>query len=394
MKNYAGYTKVYVGFQGAGRAVYVKNDMVEVVKKAMNKHQSNYHLTTIFREIVGLNADPLKGSALNSANDARIITSGNIRLKYYMFNGLVFVQLLAISKHSSTKKIALYKVTYNSEDNRWRPSREPANKLDHQNLWRSKDGAAHYVAVAGKFDHNLQAAERLISHLTGAYQKEDYLTTSDAKAPYSMLWIEKGHHKKPEAAQQLASLIQQSAQRQLAVNWLVHGEGTHTFKNMAEVLKRERASLPKVGQTITQNVYFSNPSIESEKKLQQWCDDAGLRFVGLNSNQRDLRKWSTVKNVCAEMGNAASMAVALSGTISVVDTVRALRGGGIDQTTGNSLKALAEGNYFAALACVAATGFIAYGMYKNTPAIAAGISCTFGKGNQKWYVDDEKLIRS
>ena len=387
MKNYAGYTKVYAGFQGSGRTVYVKNDMVEIVQSALRDYRKNYHLTTIFRQVVGLNANPLQGQGQNPAGDARIMASGNVTLQYYRFNGVILIQRLAIGRNAGGQRMGLYSVELDIDYGNWVSSKDPVGALNRKSQWKSKDKTAHYAAVSGRFDNHKDAGRMLIEHITGAYSKADYLTSSDVKDTYSMFWIEKGQHKKPEAAQQLASVVQQGVQNQMSVNWLVHGEGAHTFKNMAKLLK---ASTP----VQNQNVYFSNPSIDSAKQLEQLCADAGMHYVGLNTNHRDLRRWSTLKNVGKELGKAAIIGMGASGTVSASDGLRPLGGGGIGDIVGNGLNSLLSGNHFAALTCAAASGVIVAGMLKKSKAVAAGVSCTFGKGNQRWYVSDAALLQS
>ncbi|WP_347332542.1 hypothetical protein [Marinimicrobium locisalis] len=387
MKNYAGYTQVYAGFQGAGRTVYVKNEMVDIVQQALKDYRKSYHLTTIFRQVVGLNANPLQGKSLNPAGDARTIASGNVTLKYYMFNGVVLIQLLAIGHGNDDRRVGLYSVAYDPDDKAWLPSKSSVDSLNGDHQWRSEGGTAHYAAVSGRFDNLDDASDRLVEHVVGGYSKAKYLIPHDAEGPYSVFWVEKGQHKKPEAAQQLASVIQHGTQNKLPVNWLVHGEGAHTFKNMSKLLKA-------TAQAENQNVYFSNPSIDSENQLKQLCADAGMNFVGLNTSYRDLRRWSTLKNVGAEIGKAAAIGLGSSGTVSAADGLRPLGGGGATKIVENGVDALLSGNHFATLSCLVATGVIVAGMVKKSKTIGAGISCTFGKGNQRWYVSDKDLLQS
>ncbi|VAW66135.1 hypothetical protein MNBD_GAMMA09-3668, partial [hydrothermal vent metagenome] len=37
-------------------------------------------------------------------------------------------------------------------------------------------------------------------------------------------------------------------------------------------------------------------------------------------------------------------------------------------------------------------GIISIGVFKKSKTVAAGLHCTFGKGNQKWYTGDKDLL--
>lgn len=71
MKKYAGYSPIFSSANGAGRAIYVLNGSAEAFKKILKNYRSNYHLTTMFRQIVSLNADANRGVSLNRAGDVR-----------------------------------------------------------------------------------------------------------------------------------------------------------------------------------------------------------------------------------------------------------------------------------------------------------------------------------
>lgn len=330
MQRLAGYIRVYSGFGGAGRPVFVREDMHESFEHLLKSHQSNYFKTSIYRQVVALNADPIKGRKINEVGNFRQLKSGNITMSYYLFNGAVLVQSLTLTSSPQISNFGLYNVSYSSDDNAWLASTRKQVSLDAKSQWKSKNETAHYTAVAGSFESVQDAGRALANHVIKAYQKADYLTSSDAKSPFSLFWIKKGMHKKAETAQSLASLMQQSAANNVPVNWLVHGEAVNTFKKVAEILKttplatqQQRNANPAAGKIHSQNVYFSNPRISSEKQLKSLCEESGLNYVGMNTNRRDLRQWSTLKNVCVQLAKigVVSGATGSLGATTLLDTV-------------------------------------------------------------------------
>lgn len=402
MSKYAGYCQVYSGFQGAGRPVFVKEEMKGSLEHLLKSYKSNYFKTSIFRQIVLLNTDPIRGRRLNPVGDLRTITAGNISMSYYLFNGAVLIQKLVVSSVAGSSNIGLYSVQYSKRLGRWEVA---GNKeqviLDSKSQWKSKDGKAHYAAVAGKFESTQDAGRLIANHVIKAYQKADYLASSDAKDPFSLFWIKNGMHKKAETAQSLASIMQQSAAKNQPVNWLIHGDGTHTFKKVAEILKStplataaQRQSNANAGKIHSQNVYFSNPSISSENQLKKLCAESGLNYVGFNQSNRDLFQPGTMKNVTMELAKVVAVGYGANKSLSVADSLESFGAGGADKLISNGVDSFITGNYFGAAVCAVAGGFIAIGVAKKSQSIRAGIKCTFGKGNQYWYTNDKDLLQT
>lgn len=400
-KTYPAYKKILSGYQGAGRDVYVENDSYEAFQRIYKEYRSDYHMTSIMRKLISLNADPLQGRGNNPAGDIRTSKSGNITLQYSLHNGAVFITCMQISKTRIEQSFGLFPVEYDKEERAWVSKRDPVFALDEEQQWRSKEGTAHYAAVAGRFGSISDAGPLLAEHVIGAYTKEGYLIKEDAKADFAMFYTQKGKHKSPETAQALASIMQQSSLSGLAVNWLVHDMGTDTFKATAKMLKatplasvRLREANKKAGVVQNQNVYFSNPATGSEASLKKLCEEAGLNYVGLNTNNRDLRRFSTYKNVGMEMGKTLSYGVlATGGGVGAVDlAARQMGAAGLQKAINGGFDALFSGNYLVIAASLVATGFISVGAFKKSKTIAAGMHCTFGKGNQKWYTGDDELL--
>ena len=395
----AGYTKLKTN---AGRPLFVRTDMHPVFERVYKEYRSDYHMTSIMRTLMSLNADALRGNSLNPAGDERSIRCGHIHMKYSLYNGAALIHLLAIGKPQSTNKTGLYRVEFDNDSLKWALKGSAITTLNKNQQWKSQDKQAHYAAVAGKFKGGVEdAAKYLPEHIIGAYEKAHYLTRHDKGNQYSLFWIENGAHKSQEAAESLASIMQQSTKNNLPVNWLIHGAGVHAFKSAAKLIQAAplagastRAKDATAGKAQNQHVYFSNPaSSDSEKSLTALCAQAGLTFAGVNNNNRDLRRWSTLKNVGRDLGKTAAIAAASgTGVATVGNALKTVGAGGADKIVTNGMDALLSGNYFAAAACVVGVGIIAVGARKNIRAMASGIKCTFGKGNERWYTGDDALL--
>lgn len=398
MQKFAGYTRIKTS---AGRPLFARAEITPLIERVLKEYRTDYHMTSIMRTLMTLNADAIRGSSLNPAGDERSITCGHISMRYRLFNGVALIDLLAISKLRSPKKVGLHPVTYHENLDEWRPSDKPVLSMDNSQQWKSQDKRAHYAAVAGRFDGIDEASSRMPDHIIGGYEKAHYLTRHDKGNHYSLFWIEKGSHKSQGAAESLASIMQQSTRSDLPVNWLIHGDGFHTFKNAVKLIKAAplasaaaRARDATVGKAQHQHVYFSNPaSSDSEKSLKALCEQAGLTLAGFNLNNRDLRRWSTLRNVGRDIGKTAAIALASGSGVATAGTaLKTLGAGSADKVLVNGIDALTSGNYFTAAICAVGVGVIVIGARKNIRAMAAGVSCTFGKGNERWYSGDAALL--
>ncbi|HTF97142.1 MAG TPA: hypothetical protein VL995_13485 [Cellvibrio sp.] len=395
----AGYKEITTG---AGRPLFVRAEMHPLFMRVYKEYRSDYHMTSIMRVLMTLNADATRGKSLNPAGDERSITCGHISMSYSVFNGAILINLLVISKAVSIRHMQLLSVLYNKERKEWTANKDAITFLDKKSQWKSQDGSAHYAAVAGRFSGGVSdAAKHMPQHIIGAYEKAHYLTRHDKGSQYSLFWIEKGSHKSQEAAESLASIMQQSTKNQLPVNWLIHGDAIHTFKNSAKLINAAplasaaaREKDATAGKAQQQHVFFSNPaSSDSEKSLKALCEQAGLTFAGMNINNRDLRRFSTLKNVGRELGKTAAIAAASgTGVVTAANGLKTIGASGADKVIANGMDALLSGNFYTAAVCAIGVGVIAVGMRKNMKTIAAGIKCTFGKGNERWYTGDDALL--
>lgn len=394
----AGYTPLKTS---TGRPLFVRTDMKSLFERVFKEYRTDYHMASIMRTLTTLNADAIRGHSLNPAGDERSITCGHITMKYSLFNGAALIHLLVIGKQQSSNSGKLFNVKFNKEQGKWQPKEEATSLIASQH-WKSQDKTAHYAAVAGRFSGGLNdAAKYMPDHILGGYSKAEYLTKHDKGNQYSLFWIEKGLHKSQGAAESLASIMQQSSRNQLPVNWLIHGHAIHTFKNTAKIINAAplasaaaREKDASAGKANNQAVYFSNPaSCDSKESLEKLCAQAGLTFAGMNTNNRDLRRWGTIKNVGIELGKTALIAGAGgSGVFTAANGLKTLGAGGADKVITNGLDALMSGNYFTAAACVVGVGVIVMGARKNIKSLATGVKCTFGKGNERWYTDDATLL--
>lgn len=399
MKKIAGYEAIKTG---AGRPVYVRDVFYKLFTHILKNHRTNYHYMTILRTVMLLNAGGQHGKSLNTAGDSKAIRCGNIYMCYYLHNGAVYIQTLSMMKETAATRTGLYAVSYDANAKEWIPAEDPVESTDITQQWNSDGGKAHYAAIAGRFDGLKTASNKLPKHIIGAYQKANLLTKSGAGKSYSLFWSEKGAHKSQDAAQALASVMQQSTRNGLPVNWLVHGEGVHTFTKAAKILKTSPfasasalAKNPNAGKVHSQNVFFSNPaSSQGEATLKRLCEEAGLTYLDTHTNNRDLRRWSTQKNVCLEMGKIASKAVlaGAAGGGAVTAAQNTIGAGGLDKAVVGAFNGLAGGNYLMLAGGVAAAGFALHSAFKRSKVLTAGVKCTFGKGNEEWYTDDGALL--
>ncbi len=336
-------------------------------------------MTSIMRQIVSLNADPMQGRRINHGGDSYECAQGNIFMQYDIFQGAVLINYLQIHTTKPDERFGLYPVSWRDRRERWEPSETPKTAIEKTHQWKSKSGKANYAAVSGRFGDIFDAGRLLHEHLIGAYRKADYLTSSDA----------------------LASIMQQSSASELPVNWLVHDAGTDTFKAAARILSQKpladaqaRAKDKKAGTIQAQNVYFSNPNTSSIKGLEKLCQQAGLNYVGMHTNNRDLRQFRILKNVGMELGKSVAKGVGAGGSVSVVSLgLGQIGAGSARKVIDNGIDALINGNHLMAAATIVTSGFICLGIYKKSQTIAAGVRCTFGNGNQKWYTSDADLAR-
>lgn len=401
MDTIAGYTKIFSAYGNAGRNVHVVNSDYEEFEKIKKLYRSNYRYTTIYRLILTLNADPARGERKNPAGDIKTIEKEGVKIIYKTFDKLILIDSLIIKGPLENLKSGLYAVKY--ERNGWRTlDSDRLDAIDGKHKWKDKDGSSHYAAISGKFDNAEYAGKMLSEHLVQAYYKNQSFVPTDVEKPgnhFSMYWMEKGQHKTKTCANELASIIQQSAKANIPVNWLVHGEGANTFKAAAEIIKSQplatvgqQKMYPKETFTMGQKVYFSNPSISSKNKLQTLCAEAGLQYVGLNTNNRDLRNFGTLRNVGVELGKAVVTTVGTGGAIS---GATALGQAGLDNA-GKAFQTMADsissGDILRSSAALLAVGVMAFGAFKKSQSVRASWKCTFGTGNQRWYTDDKTLL--
>ncbi|HWV16324.1 MAG TPA: hypothetical protein VN030_12905 [Cellvibrio sp.] len=392
----AGY--IHLGFD-TGRPLFAKDESVYKLFLRLKRGVCvNYHMTSIWRTLMTLNADAIRGRSLNPAGDVRTIVCGHITMDYLLCEGAVLIQGLNIAKPLTATKSGLYKVDFDNDGDEWRVDDAPINRFSKKRLSLSKRSEAHYAAVSGKFNNITDAGVRMPEHIIGAFKSTRFLIEDNEMLNYSLFWSEKNCHKSEYAAESLASIMQQSTANDLPVNWLIHGEGFYTFKNAAKLIKTaplasaaQREKNFHAGNAKNQNVFFSNPSDSSSvDSLKALCEEAGLTFVGLNANHRDLRRWSTLKNAGTEIGKSAILAVAGGGAATLAGMVGA---GGAGKVAETGINALISGHYYTAAACVAGTIIIGQGIYKKLLPMAASAKCTFGNGNQRWYSGDKALIK-
>lgn len=287
----AGYTEIKTG---SGRPLFVRTEIHPLFMRVYKEYRTDYHMTSIMRVLMTLNTEATRGENLNLGGGERSIKCGYIRMNYRVFNGSVLINQWVISKADNAGHVQLVTVQYRKDCKEWEASRNEITSLNKNSLWKSEGGTAHYAAVAGKFDSAQSAASHMSEHIIGSYQKAHYLTRHDKGSQYSLFWIVKGSHKSQEAAESLASIMQQNAWNRLPVNWLIHGDAVHTLKNCAKLINTPLAKCVK-GHPL-QKVLFLNPACsDNEKSLSSLCEKLNIEFVGLYRNKSDFALWITWK---------------------------------------------------------------------------------------------------
>ncbi|HEY6530310.1 MAG TPA: hypothetical protein VIZ65_16605 [Cellvibrionaceae bacterium] len=399
---YPGYDEVFSS-AGAGRIVYARSNQAKEIKKMIKMQRINYQYTLMAQGIATLSADPSRGRALNTAGDMRQLVVGDgVSMTFYLYNGAVFVESIAIGTVVKTGPIGIYKIDYVKARNFWVTDTRAVIGFDPAELWRSKGEKAHYAVVGDKFDLDIGKAGRLLAeHVLGGYSAKQHFIKEDItgreKPHFSLLWLDKEKHKSAPAVNLLSTAIVDSYTQGLPVNWLVHGQAVHTFKKAVNQIKSSiNSSALRVTDGVSgikQQVYFSNPASGSKDSLKKLCENSGFAFVGYNANERDIKRVGNAVNVGLEMGKQAFIAAAGGGGVAGVGFgLKQLGLGGIDKAIQNSADALVNGNHITAAVCALGCGFIVWGAVKKWQTIGAGVRCTVGKGNQYWYANDKDLL--
>ena len=384
-----------------GRAIYVAQDQFFNYKKIKVMQKGNYELTELWRSILSLNANAAAGDVLNMAATSRRLERNGVAILYFINNGNVFIENLEFNNDYEKIDDIQYTGLYKTERAKlkWRVinSKEANMELTHK--WVSNSGSSeHYAAVSGKFPNKQRAGSQLIKHIEKAYAGVHL--TDDSH--YSLYWVNKKEHKKQDSVDGLARLIQQANHKKSAVNWLVHGEGTATFTKALEQLKATNKQGSAESSLALQNVYFSNPVGGNKQQLEKACKQAGLTFLNANINNRNLRGRAGINNVAGHLLKIGSAAVIAGGTeaVSKASGFSALEKAG--QAVGNFTSSLVNqptlATSAAVVAAVAVAGFAVYesknkvnSVYRAAKAIGV---CTFGRGNEYWYENDEQLFET
>lgn len=422
------FSKVASNGRQMGHDILVNKDYVAIFEGIKKSYKGNYFMTEIMRLIYSLNADTLAGQDNNNTGDSRTRHFGSIEMRYKIDNGDVKITYLSVEAPKVKKGFGLYPVSYSVNAQQWEVTDEPADiggiDKHKKQQWPTKakqiKGSeikkAHYAAVAGRFGDMETAGRRMGEHIVGAYVgKESYLGIDAAEKDgntFSMFWVKKGKHKSVEAAEELASIIQQSQLAKIPMNWLIHDHGTATFQAAAKLIKNNpMGGVRKSGKqykfnerTVDEedakmwNVYFSN-SKQTEGSLRKMCEDAGMTFVDVNRNSRDLLRLSTYRDVgtllklggiagSATVGGATGAAAALAeqftGEPDVAAAMHALH-------NASTHAVFSMANLHALGGAILIGVGVGVALTSLRPAMAM-FQCTLGKGNQKWYTDDKKLL--
>lgn len=394
-----------------GRDVYVQSSVYPLFERLKQERQSSYQLMSLYRAITGLNADPQSGFSANSTGTLRNLMLRGISIEYFLDNGDVLISKLRVSgsigADADLVQDGLYRIT--NEAGEWVPRKRKYDYMDLAHKWNG----AHFAAVPGGFRSRIVAGRQLVSHIKKAYSGEVLDRNVDVpKNHYSMYWSEKKGHGKLEAANSVASLVQQAADAKASVNWLVHGEGAKTFVKSLAILQ-DAPSLSRFAagdeETVRhlrnrfsgQKVYFSNPIGVDEKDVKPLCVKVGLTYMGMNINPRDMRSSASRRNVCKEIADKSAKAV-LAGGVGAAG-LKEVGASGVQkaaEVTAGYIATAVSSPSAASVGLAAAAGYgvfvAAKGSFTKTnsayKAIKSLMVSTLGPGSEYWYESDDDLL--
>ncbi|WP_086931519.1 hypothetical protein [Agarilytica rhodophyticola] len=414
MASNSGFKRIYSRYAGAGRDVYVDAASYPVFMGIKENYQKDYNLMTIYRAVVGLNADALNSRTLNRAGDFRTYKFEGSSFDYYMSNGSIFIEKLVLSD-AQRSETGVYQVRKALGSWEIKSEKLRAIKDAPQKRWkdavRKSNPTAIYAAVSGKFDTHEDAGRELGEHIIKAYDQTRSLNINEAgneDDEYTLFYVSKKQHKNPTTAEELASIIQQASKANTPVNWLVHGEGCHTFKAASDIMKRSPANTAKqqsnVGVRSETNamyqlsdsghqVYFSNPLDLSDKELEKACEAAGAHYAGVNRNPYNLRDKLVVKTTAIELAKKASSYTAKGGgATAVAIATKEVGMTAAVKAMPTLFASMTSGQYVVAAAALITIGVTAVDSFKKhsgkPKSLAKIFESTFRKGNQKWAEAD------
>lgn len=394
-----------------GRDVYVRQEFYPLFNQLEKQKLGNYQYMSLFRSLVGLNADPNSGVAANAAANLRNLICNGFAVEYYLDNGDVLISKIKLSAGFSSRNFAdssgLFSVRRNNGV--WECGARPSEGLNYKEKW---DGA-HYAAVSGRFSDPGAASRRLVDHIKKAYKSEVLEKNVEVNGNrYSLYWTYGRAFGGVSETNAIASLLQQAADAKASVNWLVHGEGAQNFSKALELLKnspslsRYAAADEEIVRGLRmkfseQKVYLSNPVGADKKTIEPLCKMVGLTWVDQNLNSRDLRSSASRRNVYKEIASLSGKAVVGGGAAGVglkelgVSSLQKAGAAAVDICSSAVANPTVQS---VALAAGAAYGvFVAgKGVYTKSSsaykAAKAMMISTFGAGSEFWYENDDDLF--
>ncbi|BFM10614.1 hypothetical protein R50072_07670 [Simiduia litorea] len=410
----AGWKKVFemaLTGQKQGRDVYVQSAVFPMFQKLIETKHTSYQLMSLYRAILGLNADPTSGASANSIGTLRNLFSSGFAIEYYLDNGDVLISKLRISgafeSESRYAGSGLYRVA--KSNSIWRVESKGSDFLDLGHKW---DGA-HYAAVSGRFQKVGDAGKQLVNHAKKAYKDELLSKNAEVEGNhYSLYWSAGKSHGDMASSNAVASLMQQAADAQASVNWLVHGEGAKTFQKALSLLQ-DAPSLSRFAakdeETVRylrmkfaeQKVFLSNPVGSDIKEISALCAKVGITSVKENLNVRDFRSSGTRRNAYKEIAKIAA-AGSLVGSVSGAGMKEAGLSA-LQKAAGSASDIVSSAVANPSVATAVVSGAALYGVFVSAKgsytkvsgaykAVQSLMVSTFGKGSEFWYENDTDLL--
>lgn len=301
--NRAGWTCVA---DNGGRRLFVKSAIVETFRELEKNYYKSYMWTQLYRAFMRLKSDVARGEVQDRSGVKRNLRMECGSIQYYLDNGDVLIARLFLGEEEAKGKSGLYAAKFYNRRNEWgidEGGRRFSPK-DKKNQWNG----VHYAALGddakGGED---RVADYMANQLFQAYSKEVHKKTIESMSrppSFSLYYIQEGEYQNSDHSEKVASLIQNAAENDAPVNWLIHGKAGITFKNALNHLKSMPSLNSVKSSKAKQEVFFSSTVGVKVTELDKLANEVGLKRhgdKGYNLNPFYIRSSYITGNAFAEI---------------------------------------------------------------------------------------------
>lgn len=296
---------------GGGRRVFVRVEHADVFRKLANNYQRSYYWTQLYRAFASLKAEVGTSRLVDKSGTIRLLTIEGGEIEYYLDNGDVLVNRLQFGSVSKSLGSGLYPAKYSQAERGWLVD-VTSSEFNLDSKWNG----VHYAAIADDAGNKDKAATYMANQLFMAYSKDVHKKTiesMDSPPSFSLYCLAREDYKNPSHGERVAALIQNAADNNKPVNWLVQGSGAVTFKNAMASLKALSSLNTLKKSSATQEVFFSSPVGAHVADLDALAQEAGLKRhgkKGYNLNPFNLQSSYVSGNAFAEIAMAGRLSAA------------------------------------------------------------------------------------